>query len=330
MEGTKKSLWMPVTKDTNGEYHAVLTDTSLDRDDEAMDRDMILDWGRTKGLPSLANHENKMEKWVGGWDNIKGITKGTRAAITAKPWFFSKDANPLAAQIQKQVDEAIEKGLNPGISIGAMVHEHEMRKIDGKEIKVYTQGELLEATWVPIQSNRNASYGHIAKQFDLEMTKPKQVDECVKALKADPDFKPQKGKTKEESAWAVCQAKYGKSFENQKEGNNMESELTQKDIDSAVEANAEKLNKDFETKMAEKDKEIEKLSKDLEESKKSLENKETEMTDKVKQLETEIEKTKNEALEKAKLANQPPADVAVSPEEAKKALDEGKIPVFRQ
>lgn len=110
----------------------------------------------------------------------------------------------------------------------------------------------------------------------------------------------------------------------------MESELTQKDIDSAVEANAEKLNKDFETKMAEKDKEIEKLSKDLEESKKSLENKETEMTDKVKQLETEIEKTKNEALEKAKLANQPPADVAVSPEEAKKALDEGKIPVFRQ
>ena len=37
---------------------------------------------------------------------------------------------------------------------------------------------------------------------------PEWVDRCQKALMADPDFKPQEGRTKEESAWAVCQARY--------------------------------------------------------------------------------------------------------------------------
>jgi hypothetical protein len=43
---------------------------------------------------------------------------------------------------------------------------------------------------------------------------PQQVEDCVKALMADPDFKPQEGKTKEESAWAVCQAQYQKTHGN--------------------------------------------------------------------------------------------------------------------
>ncbi|MEA3357315.1 MAG: hypothetical protein U9Q67_02675 [Patescibacteria group bacterium] len=38
----------------------------------------------------------------------------------------------------------------------------------------------------------------------------KKVDDCVKRLMADKDFKPLKGKTKEESAWAVCNAKHKK------------------------------------------------------------------------------------------------------------------------
>lgn len=37
---------------------------------------------------------------------------------------------------------------------------------------------------------------------------PQKVDECVKALMADPDFEPQEGKTKKESAWAACQAQH--------------------------------------------------------------------------------------------------------------------------
>ena len=37
---------------------------------------------------------------------------------------------------------------------------------------------------------------------------PKSVDDCVKALMANPDFEPQEGKTKEDSAWAVCQTQH--------------------------------------------------------------------------------------------------------------------------
>jgi predicted RNA-binding Zn-ribbon protein involved in translation (DUF1610 family) len=33
---------------------------------------------------------------------------------------------------------------------------------------------------------------------------PPKVDRCVQSLLADPKFKPQKGKTKEQSAWALC------------------------------------------------------------------------------------------------------------------------------
>ena len=37
---------------------------------------------------------------------------------------------------------------------------------------------------------------------------PKEVEKIKDALIEDPDFKPQEGKTKEESAWAVAQSKY--------------------------------------------------------------------------------------------------------------------------
>ena len=82
-----------------------------------------------------------------------------------------------------------------------------MEKMNDKEVKVYTKAELLEATFVPIQSNRNANFGHIAKDFDIELTKPKEMDDCVKHLMADPNFKPKEGRSKEESAYAVCQSR---------------------------------------------------------------------------------------------------------------------------
>jgi len=40
---------------------------------------------------------------------------------------------------------------------------------------------------------------------------PASVERCVQALMRDPDFKPQNGRTKEESAWAVCTKKYQES-----------------------------------------------------------------------------------------------------------------------
>jgi len=40
---------------------------------------------------------------------------------------------------------------------------------------------------------------------------PKEFDDCVRALVADPDFKPRKkGQTKKDAAYAVCTSQYKK------------------------------------------------------------------------------------------------------------------------
>ena len=280
---------MPVTKDPNtGEYLAALSDTSLDRDDEGMSKELIFDWAKYDSLKALANHDNKMQSWIGGWKNLEAKENKGIAALFAKPWFFSKDANPLAYQIQKQVDEAIKQGEKPGISIAAIVHKSEMRKINGKEVRVFTKGELLEATWVPIQSNRNATYGHIAKQFGME-----------------------------------------NSFKKNNKGESME--LTQKDVDSAVEKSkgeyTEKIA-DIEKQMEKKDSEIEKLKKDVEESDKAKEEAEDAKSDaeeKVVEAEKEAEKAKKASLEKQKISDE---ETKKSEELAEKGFKDVKLPIL--
>jgi FKBP-type peptidyl-prolyl cis-trans isomerase len=300
-------LWMPVTKDVSGNFIGILSDTSIDRDEEFITKELLQDWAKNEVLPALANHENQMEKFVGGWKNIRTITKNDHTALVAEPFFFSKEANPLAARIKKQVEEAVENGLNPGISIAAIPKEHIEKDIDGETRVGYTKAELVEATWVPIQSNRNASYGHIAKQFGL--TKPKKVEECVRALMNDPDFKPQKGRTKEESAWAVCQAKFGKEcplsvedgvskIKKELEGSKMEKEFTQKDLDDAI----AKVKKDAAQEVAEAVASKEEAEKKAEEAEAKAQ---------------EAEKAKEEAEAKAEEAE-------ATKEEAEKALRELK------
>lgn len=39
--------------------------------------------------------------------------------------------------------------------------------------------------------------------------KSAKLERCVRKLVADPDFKPKKGRTKEQSAWAVCRESLG-------------------------------------------------------------------------------------------------------------------------
>ncbi len=176
MEAIQKiQLWMPITKAHDGGFVGILSDTSMDRDGEFMSKELLETWAKTKTLPALLNHENKMEKFVGAWKNLKVIKKGRNHALVATPTFFSKEASPIAAQMEKLLTEAVEMGLNPGISIGAIVHDSEEREVDGEKHKVFTRAELVEATLVPIQSNRNASFGHIAKQFDFEIEKTVRV-----------------------------------------------------------------------------------------------------------------------------------------------------------
>jgi hypothetical protein len=227
-------LWMPVTKSMDGRFHAILSDTSIDRDEEMIGAECIKDWAKNKSLPALINHENKMEKLIGGWEEINYLENGEHTALVANPWFFPVEVCPFADEMRKKIEYSSEKGLNVGISIQAIPTDHIMKKIGDKTYKVWTKAELVEATWVPIQSNRNATYIKMAKSFEINkeekmaikkenpleelheegtpeqknIEKPKEVEDCVRALMDDPDFEPLEGRTKEESAWAVCQEKF--------------------------------------------------------------------------------------------------------------------------
>lgn len=292
MQEQKVKLWMPVTKDPDtGEYLAALSDTSLDRDEEAMGKELIINWGKYKSLKALANHDNKMQSWVGGWNDLKAIEKGNNAALFAKPWFFSKEANPLAHQIKKQVDEALAKGEKPGISVGAIVHASEMRKINGKEVRVFTEGELVEATWVPIQSNRNATYGHIAKQFGVSQ-KPHTED-----TKMDKEF------TQKDIDVAI------------------QKKLDEQKIEF------DKQLKDKETELSKAQEEITTKDEEIVNAKKALETSEKEAKVKIDKAEAEAEKQKKSALEKQQFADQS-GKQKVTAEEVDKAFGSGKLPVM--
>ncbi len=197
-----RKLWMPLQKVSDGEYRAILSDTSIDRDDEMMSKKLLQSWAKNKTIPALVNHKNEMDSWVGGWNGMEVVSKGEHSALSAKYKLFSKRANPKAQQIKKQIEEAIEMGMQPGISIGAIPKDYDEIEIDGKEYKRWKSAELVEASFVPVQSNRG-SYAFLAKSFKLE--KLAKLDSCVKQLMADPKFKPKGGKSKEESAYAVCQ-----------------------------------------------------------------------------------------------------------------------------
>jgi len=172
--------WMPLTKSSNGTFVGILSDTSLDRDEEFMTKELLDSWASmSTTLPMLANHENKMEKFIGSWTNKRVINNGENAALVAEPFFFSKEANPLAHQIKKQVEEALEMGLGIGISIGAIPQETiEKECEDGKRRKGFKKAEIVEATIVPIQSNRNASFVAVAKSFGIN-TEESNMEENI-------------------------------------------------------------------------------------------------------------------------------------------------------
>jgi len=127
------------------------------------------------------------------------------------------------------------------------------------------------------------------------LTKPKQVEECVQALLSNPDFKPLKGKTREESAYAICYAKYN---ERKEKANKMKEEdkMTEEDVkqnEVEVPNKEEKEEQTSETSVEEKStdkitekllQKIEALEKKLSEVSKEKEEKSLDRRAKLKQI----------------------------------------------
>lgn len=286
-ESFRRELFAPITKNAEGKYIAVLSDNSVDRDDEVVSKECLLKMGKDGGyLAALCNHDNDVFMQVAEWINRGNAEIDGHTVLIAEPKFYK--SNPNSQILQGMLDE----GAQFGVSIGAMVKDYD--EIDGK--RVYKDLELVEASFVAVPSNRHGRVLAVAKS-------------------------------------------YNQSNHKKKEGSEME--LTQKDIDSAVEKAKTELTKTFKKQLEEKDSEIVKLKKELEdaqseaeeakeesekekeESRKKLEEAEK----KAKETEKALEAEKKSSLEKMKYADG--NDGGQSSEDVDKALNEGKLPVMR-
>lgn len=153
-------LFAPVIKETKGDYLAVLSDTSLDRDEERVGLAALEKISRNPGyIAGLIDHENKVLNQVAEWTNINIKQIDGHHALVAEPKFFL--SNPNAKVIKGMLDE----GARLGISIGAIVKSYEDQEVEGKSIRTFTDLELLEASFVAIPSNRHGRAMAVAKSF---------------------------------------------------------------------------------------------------------------------------------------------------------------------
>ena len=148
-------------------YSAILSSDSVDRDGEFMAKELIQKWANdSTSLPMLANHDNSMQSFIGGWTDRKVVDSDGKTALVMKSNFFSKEANPLAQQIKTQIDEASKMGINVGVSVG-FIPKKGNKTSDGY---MHTEAELVESSVVPVQSNRDA-YMVLAKRFRISGSK---------------------------------------------------------------------------------------------------------------------------------------------------------------
>jgi DNA repair exonuclease SbcCD ATPase subunit len=96
------------------------------------------------------------------------------SAFVAEPKFYK--SSPKAKFIQGLLDD----GAECGISIGAIVKSTEVEKINNQDVTVYTDIELLEASFVAIPSNRHGAAMAVAKSFNNKMEASKMDEEMQK------------------------------------------------------------------------------------------------------------------------------------------------------
>ena len=155
-------LHATVLKTQNYGYVAILSDDSIDRENEIVGKS-FLQKALDEYVPGMVNHENDALGQVCEWTDKKITMIDGHNTLTAKPkWFMS---NPNAKIFKGMLDEGAEIGL----SIGAIPSDSDIVKIAGKEYKRWTDGEFLEASFVGIPANKNAKIRAIAKALKLEI-----------------------------------------------------------------------------------------------------------------------------------------------------------------
>lgn len=168
-------MYAPVVKSASGGYLCVLSDDSIDRENEIIGKSFLdavalkMDY-----LPALANHENNVFMQVGEWTNKRIEKINGHNSLVAEPKFYK--SNPNAQIIKGMLNE----GAKIGLSIGAIPKAKKDTQIDGKTYTEYTEGELLEASFVAIPANKHALAMGVAKSLNLNLVKDMEANKLEK------------------------------------------------------------------------------------------------------------------------------------------------------
>ena len=160
-DDNRLELWAPVIKGHKGQYTAILSDDSIDRDGEIVGKEAMLKIKDDETfLAALLDHENKILNQVGEWVNRRVEQIEGHATLLTEAKYFKSNPN---AQI---IEGMLKEGAKMGVSIGAIVKAKEEREVMGKTRTVFTDLELVEASFVAIPSNRHAHAVAVAKSYE--------------------------------------------------------------------------------------------------------------------------------------------------------------------
>ncbi len=223
-------------------------------------------------------------------------------------------------ELDDKVWSEIVSGERKGSSVGGFnTGESKGRdEVTGEGVKILEGFHHMETASVDEPCNPmalNEAFSTVAKSNKSNVTKPgeSKLDRCVADLMDDPEFKPQEGRTKEQSAIAICQTSINKELaEKSLEREKDETHINKEDIKNNI------LNKKGDTMpKTKKTKEDVPDEEELEEEKKKQDDEEE------KQEEEEEKQEEDEEEEKKKKTKKQDDD---EEEEKKKKQDDEEEP----
>lgn len=182
----------------------IASTSSLDSYDEIVEQEWDLRRYATNPVVLFAHDSRALP--VGTATNVR--VEGGKLQATVK--FASKEANPLAEQAWKLVQE----GILRGVSVGFQSHEKRYEKRNGKDVRVLSKNELYEISLVPVPANSDAATKSASSPVtDTRGAPPvkkpsrllQKAREAAKAASADADYK--LGKSICEHEFAITAAK---------------------------------------------------------------------------------------------------------------------------
>lgn len=182
LELKQRDLQFICKKTKEGKYLAVLSSNAIDSDKEIIGESLLKVWGKDgQDLPILYDHKNSMDNLIGYWVNKRCENRDEKTFLIAEADFFEDE--PIAEKIKK----ALNKGKPVGVSVGFMPTNYEEKTINGKNILIWTEGSLREASFVPVQANTDA-YAYAMKMWKDYTYQESEVINMTKKTKTSDEL----------------------------------------------------------------------------------------------------------------------------------------------